>query len=219
MLTRNSLLRDPLPLLIRFSLAAGLLFLFREEISHSYLALMVPVVNGIFRLEGLAVEFIRQRDVLQLVYGDLGFRFTVHDIIYQNLTVGVALFVATPGQSMRWKAKWIAIVIGLLSLTHLATLYLGGYVIVWDYVAALPDGERAQVARQVLEVFPRDRGLVVQQYIWPVAHLGSADTGASGLAVRGAGLSLSARRGSGRRRLKLRLNRDGAVTFGRSRLY
>jgi len=143
-------------LLIRFSLAAGLLFLFREEISHSYLALMVPVVNGIFRLEGLAVEFIRQRDVLQLVYGDLGFRFTVHDIIYQNLTVGVALFVATPGQSMRWKAKWIAIVIGLLSLTHLATLYLGGYVIVWDYVA-LPDGERAQVARQVLEVFPRDR--------------------------------------------------------------
>ena len=143
MLTRNSLLRDPLPLLIRFSLAAGLLFLFREEISPSYLALMVSVVNGIFRLEGLAVEFIRQRDVLQLVYGDLGFRFTVHDIIYQNLTVGVALFVATPGQSMRWKAKWIAIVIGLLSLTHLATLYLGGYVIVWDYVAALPDGERA----------------------------------------------------------------------------
>ena len=122
MLTRNSLLRDPLPLLIRCSLADGLLFLFREEISHSYLALMVPVVNGIFRLEGLAVEFIRQRDVLQLVYGDLGFRFTVHDIIYQNLTVGVALFVATPGQSMRWKAKWIAIVIGLLSLTHLATL-------------------------------------------------------------------------------------------------
>lgn len=157
MRTKSSLLRDPLPLLIRFAVAAGLLFLLREDISRLYLAVMVPIVNGIFRLEGLAVEFIRQRHVLQLVYADLGFRFTVHDIIYQNLMVGVALFAATPGQSIRWKARWIGVVLGLLALTHVASLYLGGHVIVWDYVAALPDGERAQVARQVLEVFPRDR--------------------------------------------------------------
>ncbi len=105
MLTKASLLRDPLTLLIRFAVAAGLPFLLREDISRLYLTLMVPLVHGIFRLEGLAGAFVRQRHVLQLVYGDLGFRFTVHDIIYQNLMVGVALFAATPGQSIRWKAR------------------------------------------------------------------------------------------------------------------
>ena len=155
--SKSWLLRDPLPLLVRFSVVAGALFVFHDQLSQLYLIGMVPLVNGIFRFEGLAVEFIRQQQVLTLAYADLGLRFTVHDIIYQNLMVAVALFAATPETTIRWKVQWIATVLALLWVTHVASLYLGGYVIVWDYVEGLPPVAREQMARQVLEVFPRDR--------------------------------------------------------------
>ena len=153
---RDWISRDPLPLLIKFSVVAGALFLFRTDLSRVYLATMVPLVNGLFRWDGVAVEFVRQQHVLQLVYRDLGLQFTVHDIIYQNVMVAVALFAATPG-TLRWKARWIALVLAALWVTHVASLYLGGYVIIWDYIEGLPGGQASSMAARVTEVFPRDR--------------------------------------------------------------
>lgn len=167
MRTSKALWRDSLPLLIRFCVVAGALFLFRQEISRVYLATMVPLVNGLFCAEGLAVELVRHKHVLQLAYPSLGLEFTIHDIIYQNLMVGLALVAATPG-SGRWRLKWMAIVLAVLWVTHVLSLYLGGYVIIWDYVASLPIEDEARLSRRVLEVVPRDRDWLLSRVfgIW-----------------------------------------------------
>ena len=163
MKSRASVLQDPFPLLFRFAVVAGVLFLLRAQVFQLYLAVSVPLVNGLFQLDGVAVEFVRNHDSLQLVYKGLGYQFTVNDIIYQNLMVAVALFAATPG-SLRWRAKWIAIVLAALWITHMASLYMGGYVIIWDYVESLPQDQKGQIAQQILQVFPRDRD-------WLFSHL------------------------------------------------
>jgi hypothetical protein len=148
--------RDPAPLLIRFCVVAGLLFLFREEISRAYLATMVPLVNGLFHLEGVAVAFARQQHILELTYSTLGLKFTVHDIIYQNLMVALALFAATPG-AWAWRLKWMGVVVVVMWVTHVISLYLGGYVIIWDFVESLPREDRVGLAQRVSEVLPRER--------------------------------------------------------------
>ncbi|MFC1525330.1 hypothetical protein ACFL6X_00790 [Candidatus Latescibacterota bacterium] len=153
---RGWVARDPAPLLIRFCVVAGILFLFREGISRIYLATMVPLVNGIFQLEGLAVAFAREQHILRLTYATLGLEFTVHDIIYQNLMVALALFAATPGR-WGWRLKWMGIAVGVLWVTHVASLYLGGYVIIWDFVESLPLDDRGALAQRVSEVLPRER--------------------------------------------------------------
>ncbi len=154
----------PLQFLVRFAVVAGMLFLFRERLAELYLSTMVPTVNGLFNLEELGVVYRQQRHVLLLVYEELGFHFRVHDIIYQNVMVTIALFAATPGYSLRWRAGWTAVVLALLWLTHAASLYMGGYVIIWDYLESLGAGERQDLARQIGDAFPRDRD-------WLFSHL------------------------------------------------
>ena len=163
----RALWRDSLPLLVRFCVVAGVLFLFRQEISSAYLTTMVPLVNGLFRVAGLAIELVRQEHILKLAYPSLGLEFTIHDIIYQNLIVGLALVAATPGPG-RWRLKWMAIVLAALWVTHVLSLYLGGYVIIWDYVASLPIEDEARLSQRVLEVIPRDRDWLLSRVfgIW-----------------------------------------------------
>lgn len=167
MRTSSTLWRAPVPFLIRFCVIAGVFFLFRQEISRAYLATMVPLVNGLFGAAGLAVELVRQSHVLRLTYPSLGLEFTIHDIIYQNLVVGLALVAATPG-SGRWRLKWMAIVLAALWVTHVLSLYLGGYVIIWDYTASLPAADAARLSRRVLEVIPRDQDWLLSRVfgIW-----------------------------------------------------
>ena len=140
--------RDPAPLLIRFCAVAGLLFLLREQVSQVYLVAMAPLVNGLFQLSDLAAEYTRQEHVLELAYPALGLRFTVHDIVYQNLIVALALFAATPG-SWRWRLKWMGTAVLVLWVTHVASLYMAGYAIVWDFVESLPAADREALAPQV----------------------------------------------------------------------
>ena len=47
------------------------------------------------RFVALFVAYARTGQELVLVYRQLGLRFNVHDIIYQNLIVAIALFAAT----------------------------------------------------------------------------------------------------------------------------
>ncbi len=81
----------PLQFLVRFAVVAGMLFLLRERLAELYLSTMVPTVNGFFSLEELGVVYRQQQHVLLLVYEELGFHFRVHDIIYQNVMVTIAL--------------------------------------------------------------------------------------------------------------------------------
>ncbi|MFH1567777.1 MAG: hypothetical protein ABIL09_07230 [Gemmatimonadota bacterium] len=155
--------RDPAPLLIRFCLAAGVLFLLRDELSQVYLATMVPAVNGWLRATDVAALFQREGHGLRLSYPGLGLQFTVHDIIYQNLMVAAALFAATPGP-WRWRLKWLGIAVAALWVTHVASLYLAGHVIVWDFVESLPAGERGALARRVAGQVPGERD-------WLYSHL------------------------------------------------
>ena len=164
MADRKGSLTDPLGFLVGFALVAGGLFLLREAIAQFYVATMLPLVNALFRWEGVGVAYVQNRHLLQLVYTGLGLQFKIHDIIYQNLTVAVALFAATPGHSLRWKGKWIAIVLALLWLTHAASLYMGGYVVIWDFIENLPPEQKEDMTRRVLPVFPRDRD-------WLFSHL------------------------------------------------
>ena len=164
MASRSIRLTDPLGFLVGFALVAGGLFLLRDVIAQFYVATMLPLVNALFRWEGMGVAYVQNRHLLQLAYTGLGMQFKIHDIIYQNLTVAVALFAATPGYSLRWKGKWIAGVLALLWLTHAASLYMGGYVVIWDFIENLPPEQREEMMRRVLPVFPRDRD-------WLFSHL------------------------------------------------
>lgn len=141
--------RDPAPMLIRFCGVAALLFLLREQLSALYLLAMAPAVNGLFRVAGLAAAYGREGYILELAYPSLGLTFTVHDIVYQNLIVALALFAATPG-SWRWRLKWMAATVAILWVTHVASLYTAGYAIVWDFVESLPAGEREALLPQVI---------------------------------------------------------------------
>ena len=167
MQTSRALWRDSLPLLILFCVVAGGLFLFRQEISRAYLATMVPLVNELFHAGGLAIELVRRAHILKLAYPSLGLEFTIHDIIYQNLIVGLALVAATPGPG-RWRLKWMGIVLVALWVTHVLSLYLGGYVIIWDFVASLPIADQTRLSPRVLEVIPRDRDWLLSRVfgIW-----------------------------------------------------
>lgn len=156
-LIRDQSLREPLVFLGLFLLVASLSFLLREVISAVYLPAVVPVVNWLFEVSRLPVEFERQDHVLLLVYREFGLQFRVHDIVYQNMMVAVALFAATPGQSLRWKVRWIAGVVVLLWTTHVFSLYTGGHTIVWDYLESLPPEQQQGLLPKVAEVFSPER--------------------------------------------------------------
>lgn len=153
MLERD-LLREPLWFLVRFALVVGVLYLLRAQISTLYLALVTPPANWL--LGDMGATYVRQGHELSLVYGGLGLRFTVHDVIYQNLLVAVALFGATRANWV-WKLKWGGVAVFTLWVSHVASLFLGGHVIVWDFLWSLPMDVRAELLPRVAERFPQER--------------------------------------------------------------
>lgn len=154
MLNRQ-LLREPLVFLVRFAVVAGVLYLLRSEVSRFYLMLVTAPANWLLGEESGAL-YVREGHELALVYRQLGLRFTVHDIIYQNAMVAVALFVATRAP-WRWRLGWGSAALALLWATHVGSLYLGGHVIVWDFVWGLPQEIRAELAPRVAARFPYER--------------------------------------------------------------
>lgn len=138
-------LREPLWFLLRFAVVTAVLFLAREPLSAAYAALTVPVVNGCMALGDLPARYLREGHQLWLVYPPAGFRLQVHDIIYQNLIVAVGLFAASPGHTPGWRCRWLAIVLGVLWTSHVASLYMGGTVMLWDVALDLPPAERQRL--------------------------------------------------------------------------
>lgn len=153
MLDRD-LLREPLWFLARFAVVVGVLYLLRADISTLYLALVTPPANWL--LGDMGATYVRQGHELGLVYSRLGLRFTVHDIIYQNLLVAVALFAATRARP-RWKLAWGTVAVVVLWASHVVSLYLGGHVIIWDFLWGLPPELRQELGPRVAAHFPAER--------------------------------------------------------------
>ncbi|MDA0336714.1 MAG: hypothetical protein O2782_16240 [bacterium] len=151
----RALLRAPLVFLLRFAAVAGVLYLFRADVSAFYLSLVTAPANWLLGGDG-GVAYTRQGHELSLVYRQLGLRFTVHDIIYQNLLVALALFAATQAHWM-WKLQWGGVAILTLWASHVVSLFLGGHVIVWDFLWSLPTDVRADLLPRVAERFPMER--------------------------------------------------------------
>jgi hypothetical protein len=148
----RALLREPLVFLIRFSVVAGVLYLLRTEISRVYLSLVTAPANWLIGEDSGAV-YLREGHELSILYRQLGLRFAVHDIIYQNLLVALALFAATRADWM-WRLKWGGVAVVALWATHVVSLFLGSHVIVWDFVWSLPADIRAELLPRVAARFP-----------------------------------------------------------------
>lgn len=146
---RSGLLADPLPFLWRFAVLAGGLFLLRQPLASAYLSVLTPVVNAVYAHEGLPVQYLQSGGALSLLYLEPGARFQVHDVVYQNLLTMAALFGATPGYEWRWRIKWLGGAAILLWVTHVLMLYMGGYVIIWDYALGLPAAQRRMLIAQL----------------------------------------------------------------------
>ncbi|MBT3223668.1 MAG: hypothetical protein HOM68_15505 [Gemmatimonadetes bacterium] len=154
MLDRD-LLREPLIFLVRFALVAGVLYLLRSSISSIYLSMVTTPANWLIGEEPGAV-YVQQGHELSLVYRHFGLRFAVHDIIYQNLLVALALFAATRANLM-WKLQWGGVAVATLWASHVASLFLGSHVIVWDFLWSVPDDVRKELLPKVAERFPMER--------------------------------------------------------------
>ncbi len=151
----RTLVRAPLLFLLRFAAVAGVLYLFRADVSGIYLSLVTAPANWLLGGDG-GVAYTRQGHELSLVYRQLGLRFAVHDIIYQNLLVALALFGATQAH-WTWKLKWGGVAVFTLWASHVVSLFLGGHVIVWDFLWSLPADVRADLLPRVTEHFPMER--------------------------------------------------------------
>jgi hypothetical protein len=149
------LLREPILFLARFAIVAGVLYLFRGEVSRLYLSLVTAPANWLLGGDG-GVIYSRQGHELSLVYRELGLRFAVHDIIYQNLLVTLALFAATRAKWI-WKLKWGSVAVLALWASHVVSLFLGGHVIIWDFLWNLPMDARAELLPRVVARFPMER--------------------------------------------------------------
>lgn len=153
-MTRRLRIRGPLAFLVRFAVVAGVLYALRDDLARAYLAVVAPPANWL--LGGGGVAYVREGGQLALVYRQLGLRFAVHDIVYQNALVAVALFAATAA-GWRWRLGWGALTLVALWATHVVCLYLGGHVIVWDFLWSLPPEARADLLPRVAQRFPAER--------------------------------------------------------------
>lgn len=151
----RAVLREPLEFLIRFAVVAGGLYLLRSDISHFYLLLVTAPANWLIG-DGAGAAYIREGHELSLVYRQFGLRFAVHDIIYQNLLVAMALFAATHAD-WQWKLKWGGVAVVALWLSHVVSLFLGSHVIIWDFLWSLPADVRLEVAPRIEAHFPQAR--------------------------------------------------------------
>ncbi len=151
----RALLKEPLAFLVRFAVVAGGLYLLRADISRVYLLIVTGPANWLIG-SGSGVSYIRQGHELSLLYRPFGLQFAVHDIIYQNLLVALALFAATRADWI-WKLKWGAVAISMLWASHVVSLFLGSHVVIWDFLWSVPADVRAEMLPRVAEHFPIER--------------------------------------------------------------
>ena len=152
-------LRAPLLFLGRFLLASTLLSLVWNLFSSSYLATVIPAVNGLFSLDGSFIRLEQYRQTLLLVYqaveGEpLRLRFTGHEMVYLNSVAAMAVFAAVPASRTGWKLRWVAGVAALFWLAHVFSFYTGGHIAFWDYCAQLPVEKMRELSTPGKEGFP-----------------------------------------------------------------
>ncbi|MFC1526480.1 hypothetical protein ACFL6X_06695 [Candidatus Latescibacterota bacterium] len=117
------MIRRPGLFLACFAVSAALLLVAWSHLSGHYLAALIWVVNSALNLSGTPLSL-----PLPQLSGN--------EMVYPGLAGGVALFVATP-RSLRWKARWLAVLLVALCLLHASQLYLGAWMAVAQNAARL----------------------------------------------------------------------------------
>lgn len=100
----------PLLFLAFFGLAALALLPLWQVLSGGFMATLVQTVNGLSRQTGLPAGF-------QLP------PWSHTRMVLPGLAAGAALFLVTPGRSLRWRFVWIGVLVLAVFLTETAILY------------------------------------------------------------------------------------------------
>ena len=134
----------------RFALAVCLLLLAREYLLVHYLASLMPLVNGLLRLEHLPFGLEQQDQVLLIVCrqpdgGLRRFLFSGTEIAGLATVGAIALFAATPGFDLRWHLRWLAGAVAVFWALDAAVLYAGVHIAALGYVDGLPPELGSQV--------------------------------------------------------------------------
>lgn len=150
--------------LARFLGAAVGLFLLWAFLSELYLSSLVAVYNS---LGGPAAKFAVHGGSLAVVYSGLQaepliLQLQGHDVFYMNLLVATGLLLATPSGPWRRRIVWLAGILGVTWLAHLASLGMGTRLVVWDFVDALGAAQAQALGPAVEAAYPRDTEAVAR---------------------------------------------------------
>lgn len=133
----------PMPLarpgifLVRFALATGVLLPLWSCVSHGYLAGLVWLANRGLALTGLP-PVLRPPDPAAL------------GIVYPGVVAAVALFLATPSRTPRWRLRWTLTAFSLMAAVQATGLYLEARLALTRSLAGSSAGPAAPPALEQL---------------------------------------------------------------------
>jgi hypothetical protein len=145
--TRLPALEKPLAFLLRFLAVSTLVSLLWTPLSEYYLAILLPVVNGLLDIGAPSLHLEQYAQVLVLVVRSLDgsvhhLRFSGYELLHLHAVAGVALFAATPGLSTSDKGWWIIVMLALFWVTQVWSLYVGTFTALAEYWTQLPESRR-----------------------------------------------------------------------------
>lgn len=146
----------------RFVVISSAAFWVWNQVSHQYMATIVPVVNGAFALTDLPVDLALRGGALVFTYAlhdgsSLRLQALGHESVYLNLIAVLSLFAATQGMERGSMARWLLGVGALLWVTHVASFYAAGQIAVWEYANSLGPAERVALGTELSLCFPQAR--------------------------------------------------------------
>lgn len=129
----------PVILLGRFALLAGLLLLSWRFLGPIYQATTLPLINGLLRWENLPFALQLQGGQLLAIYGQPqgslhSFLLAGQELASLGTLTALALFAATPGCDLRWKARWLGITLPLFWTSDAISLGIGVHLAILDYL-------------------------------------------------------------------------------------
>ena len=136
--------------LVRFLVASGVLFVAWQFLADLYLTSLTGTANLLFSWFDKPARFAVREEALVVSFGGLAASSVVlqlgrNQVFYLNLLVGIGLFAATPGQTIRWYAGWAAGVIALTWASHLASIWIGPDIVFNAFIQRLTEADRARV--------------------------------------------------------------------------
>ena len=136
--------------------AGSALFAIWIYLGPLYLASLVPPLNGLAGQADAALNFAQHRDILALSFRQLDnswHHLRLIDHFQFNMLAAMAVFLATPRTSLRWKLGWAGVLLAFFWTTHIGNYFLGGYVGIWNYLDALPHARQQILMARGWDIF------------------------------------------------------------------